>query len=131
MPAQETLTVISPIDSSKFLEIPFATIAEIDAALQRSVAAFQSWRKVPVAERVAIAKRFAQTFEAKKDSIVDSIVKQMGRPVRYAAGEIKGTLQRANYMTSIAEESLKDLVIEDENSPGFRRFIKREPLGTF
>ncbi|RUS20057.1 aldehyde dehydrogenase [Endogone sp. FLAS-F59071] len=128
MPAQETLTVISPIDSSKFLEIPFATTAEIDAVLQRSVAAFQSWRKVPIAERVAIARRFTVTFGAKEGQIVDSIVKQMGRPVRYAAGEITGTVNRAHYMASIAEESLRDLVI-GENSHMSRMFIRREPLG--
>ncbi|RUP51393.1 hypothetical protein BC936DRAFT_148416 [Jimgerdemannia flammicorona] len=129
MSTHEALTVISPIDASKLLVMPFDTTVTIDAALERSATAFQSWRRVPVSERVAIVTRFAQTFEARRDEVVQSIVRQMGRPIRYGAGEIKGTLQRARYMTSIAEESLKDIVIEDEDSPGFRRFIRREPLG--
>ncbi|KAI8637549.1 aldehyde dehydrogenase [Parasitella parasitica] len=52
----------------------------------------------------------------------------MGRPIRYGHGEVKGVLERANYMISVAEESLADDVIED--SPGLvKRYQRKEPLG--
>lgn len=51
------------------------------------------------------------------------------RPIRYSGGEIEGTAERARYMVSIAEESLKDVEIDDSDKPGFRRFIRKEPLG--
>jgi hypothetical protein len=51
------------------------------------------------------------------------------RPVSQNAGEIRGTLERAKYMLSIAESSLADVGLQDTDKPGFRRFIRRTPLG--
>ena len=50
-------------------------------------------------------------------------------PVKQVPGEIRGTLQRADYMLSIAEKALKDVTLADTDQPGFRRYIKRVPLG--
>jgi acyl-CoA reductase-like NAD-dependent aldehyde dehydrogenase len=38
-------------------------------------------------------------------------------------------LHRAEYMTSIASEALADVPLKDTDKPGFRRYIKRTPLG--
>jgi acyl-CoA reductase-like NAD-dependent aldehyde dehydrogenase len=44
-------------------------------------------------------------------------------------GEVRGMIQRAEFMLSIAEESLADVPLTETDKPGFRRFIKRIPLG--
>jgi acyl-CoA reductase-like NAD-dependent aldehyde dehydrogenase len=54
---------------------------------------------------------------------------QLHRPVSQVAGEIRGTLERAKYMLSIAESSLADVSLQDTDTLGFRRFIRRTPLG--
>ena len=51
----------------------------------------------------------------------------MGRPIRYAPNEVRGTLERARYMISVAASALAD--IDPGPKPGFHRFIRREPLG--
>lgn len=51
------------------------------------------------------------------------------RPVSQGAGEIRGFVERAEYMLSIAESQLADVQLTDTDKPGFRRFIKRVPLG--
>jgi acyl-CoA reductase-like NAD-dependent aldehyde dehydrogenase len=51
------------------------------------------------------------------------------RPISQGAGEIRGFLERANYLVDIADKSLADVTLEDTDKPGFRRFIKRVPLG--
>jgi acyl-CoA reductase-like NAD-dependent aldehyde dehydrogenase len=62
------------------------------------------------------------------DELATELSWQMGRPVSQTPGELKrGFHERALYMCSIAEEALKDLEVGDK--PGFRRFIRREPLG--
>ena len=53
----------------------------------------------------------------------------MCRPVSQIAGEIRGTVERAKYMLSIAESSLADVSLQDTDKPGLRRFIRRTPLG--
>jgi acyl-CoA reductase-like NAD-dependent aldehyde dehydrogenase len=51
----------------------------------------------------------------------------MGRPIRYAPSEVRGTLERARYMIGVAATALADF--DPGVKPGFRRFIRREPLG--
>jgi acyl-CoA reductase-like NAD-dependent aldehyde dehydrogenase len=38
-------------------------------------------------------------------------------------------LHRAEFMTSIAFEALGDIPLKETDKPGFRRYIKRIPLG--
>ena len=59
----------------------------------------------------------------------DAPVYSYCRPVSQVPGEVRGTLDRANYMLSIAETALADVTLEDTDKPGFRRFIKRTPMG--
>jgi acyl-CoA reductase-like NAD-dependent aldehyde dehydrogenase len=118
---------ISPVDGRMYVERPAASPAEIELALQRADIAQNLWRAVPVTERVAIMERFCSEFETRATEIAEELSWQMGRPIRYAPNEVRSTVGRARYMTSIAAAALADL--EPTPQPGFRRFIRREPLG--
>ena len=123
-PMQRT---ISPVDGSVFVERPLASAAEIDRMLSAARAAQRRWREVPVADRAVILRRFCDAFDASRDEIATELSWLMGRPVRYAPNEVRGTLERARYMIDIAGESLAD--IDPGPRPDFRRFVRREPLG--
>jgi acyl-CoA reductase-like NAD-dependent aldehyde dehydrogenase len=65
---------------------------------------------------------------ANADKLGEELTWQIGRPISQTPGEIRrGFQERAAYMASIAGEALKD--VEVEQKQGFRRFIRREPLG--
>lgn len=51
------------------------------------------------------------------------------RPISQVAGEVRGFLDRAQYMLSIATSALADYSLADTDKPGFKRYIKRAPLG--
>ncbi len=57
------------------------------------------------------------------------LIHLLTRPVSQCAGEARGFLDRANYMLSIAESALAGVSLADTDKPGFRRYIKRTPLG--
>jgi acyl-CoA reductase-like NAD-dependent aldehyde dehydrogenase len=122
-----SLKCISPIDGSVYAQRTAATSAQIDDTLERTRAAQLSWRRVPVAERAAIIERFCSEFERRGVQIATELTWQMGRPVRFAGSEVRGTLERARYMSGIATAALAD--IDPGPKQGFRRFIRREPLG--
>lgn len=121
------LKTISPVDGRVYAERRPAAPVEIDATLRRAQAARAQWRGVPVAERVAIVERFCAAFEAGGADIANEVCWQMGRPSRYAPNEVRGMLERARYMCSIAAEALADIDVGPK--PGFHRFLRREPLG--
>ena len=118
---------ISPVDGSVCVERALATRADIDAALTAARGAQRAWRELPLAERAAILRRFCDHFEAQGERNARELAVQIGRPLRYAPSEIRGTLDRARHMIDIAPQALAD--VEPQARDGFRRYIRREPLG--
>ena len=120
---------ISPIDNSVFLEREIANNREIELTLARAETAQPGWRNSTFAERAEICRKVVAYFVKNAAEIGAELTRQMGRPLRYTPFELtKGFQERAAYMIDIAEESLSE--IEATEMPGFRRFIRREPLGT-
>jgi len=119
---------ISPIDGSVYVERELADSAAVESALSKAVLAQREWRKTSLAEREAICRKAVEYFLNNADEIGRELTWQMGRPVRYTANEIrKGFQERANYMISVAEQALADVEVAEIS--GFRRFIRRDPLG--
>ena len=118
---------VSPVDGRVYVERPYATAGDIERALARAVTAQRAWRAVPLAERVRRVQAFTSAFEKRRERIAEEITWQMGRPLAAAPGEVRGTLERARHMAAIAERSLAD--IDAGPKDGFRRFVRREPLG--
>ena len=123
----KTLKTIAPADGRVYVERELASGAAIDRALAVARRAQQGWKAVPVAERAALVERFVAAFEADAAAIAEEISWQMGRPIKYSLGEVRGLAERARYMAGVAREALADVAVEPK--PGFTRFIRHEPLG--
>lgn len=120
--------LISPVDGSILVERNFASQQQIDAALSAASNAQIKWKKSSVAERATFCIAIVEAMVSMKDQIVPELAWQMGRPIRYGAGEVRGFEERARYMIDIAEKALADIEITEKF--GFKRYIRREPLGT-
>ena len=121
------LQTISPVDGRVYAERPLAGPLAVDAALAAAREAQRAWRSVPLERRSALLTRFCERFEEQRDAIAEELSWQMGRPIRYAPNEVRGTLERARHMISIARDALAD--IDAGPKPDFQRFVRREPLG--
>ncbi|KAG6889642.1 hypothetical protein C0995_015757 [Termitomyces sp. Mi166 len=127
----EIQTTITPHNQQPYVQRTYPTREELDVIINNAVEAQKKWVQVPLAERIAIGRKFIvhEEFKAMKDEIPLDLTLQMGRPVSQGAGEVRGLVERAEYMLSIAESQLADVQLTDPDKPGFRRFIKRVPLG--
>jgi len=125
--AETDIVCISPIDGRELVRRPIMTDAAIDAAIGSAREAQKAWRHVPLAERASRVSAFIDALLAMNQEVVPELAQMMGRPVRYG-GEFRGVEERARYMIGIAEKSLQSIPADDEK-PGFRRMIKREPVG--
>lgn len=117
----------SPVDGRLLVERAIASEAHIDAALSAARAAAPEWRNTPLADRVELLARMVDAFAARSKDISVELTWQMGRPVRYTPGEVRGFEDRARVMLALAPESLADIDVGPK--AGFHRFIRREPLG--
>ena len=121
------LHLINPFNEEEVTALPLLQAGEVDAVVKRSRDAFAAWKNTPVTERIAACERFMKTFEALREDTAKNITLQMGKPLQQALGEVSATLDRAAYMISIAEKTLADEFLPDK--PGFKRYIRHEPLG--
>lgn len=121
------INLISPVDGSVLVRRTPLDRDAAQAAVARARAAQAEWAARPLDDRIALVKAGVAALTAMKDDIAPELARQMGRPVRFGAGEMGGVNARTDYMAEIAAETLAPKVIED--STGFRRQIAREPLG--
>jgi acyl-CoA reductase-like NAD-dependent aldehyde dehydrogenase len=122
------IQLISPVDGQVYAERHCADSVQIEQALTAAADAQAQWKRRPLSERAAFCRAAVDAMLAMKDEIVPELAWQMGRPVRYGAGELRGFEERARHMIAIAPKALA--TIEPTPIAGFRRYIKREPLGT-
>ncbi len=123
----ETVKLKSPIDGSIYVERPVATDQAINAAVERAKAAQAEWARTPIVERGKYMLAFLEALLAMNDEIVPELAWQMGRPVRYG-GEFGGVKERTQYMVEIAEQALRPVMASNPKD-GFRRYVKKDPLG--
>ena len=118
--------LISPADGSVYAErLPLTRDAAI-AAAARAKSAQKAWAARPLAERIALVKAGVAKLMEIKDTLVQELAHQMGRPTRFG-GEFGGVNDRTNYMADIAETTLAPHMVEDSDK--FRRYIAREAVG--
>ena len=124
----ETIKLISPVDGRVYAERSYADSTQIEQALTAATPAQAQWKRRPLSERAAFCSAVVDAMLAMKTDIVRELAWQMGRPVRFGAGELRGFEERARHMIAIAPEALA--AIEPTPVSGLRRHIQRDPLGT-
>lgn len=122
-----TFQTISPVDGSVYAERAQVSDQEIVAALARAVAVQADWRRRQLDERTRLMSAFVDAFVADRDDIALELTWQMGRPIRYTPGEVRGFEERARTMIALAPQALADIDVGPKQ--GFKRFIRRDPVG--
>ncbi|WP_223503346.1 aldehyde dehydrogenase family protein [Pseudomonas sp. BF-R-24] len=120
--------LISPVDGRVYAEREVADAKQVEQALTAAASAQAAWQRRSLSERAAFCTAAVDAMLSMQPDIVPELAWQMGRPVRYGAGELRGFAERARHMIAIAPQVLDR--VEPEPVAGFRRYIKREPLGT-
>ena len=120
-------TCVSPVDDSILASRAFATDTAVSDAVAAARAAQRDWRAQSVRDRATLCHAFVDAMLSMQGEIIPELARQMGRPVRYGAGELRGFEERARYMIGIADAALAPVTLLEKS--GFERFITREPLG--
>jgi succinate-semialdehyde dehydrogenase/glutarate-semialdehyde dehydrogenase len=103
------------------------TDAQVEQALGRAQAAFETWRKRPVAERAELVRRAAELHRERRKELAAIIVREMGKPFGAAVGEVDFAADITAYYADQADVITADqpLKILGEGSA----VIRRSPLG--
>ncbi len=99
---------------------------EIKSKLKASQQAYQSWRKVSIAERAKLMRRAAEILRENVDSYAEMITLEMGKPISESRGEVNKCATACDYYAENTEDFLKDEIISTDAS---KSFVKHEPIG--
>ena len=124
MNVQQTIT---PVDGSVYVERPFASAAQINASFDRAVKAQAAWALTTLEQRQDYCRRFCAALLSHTDEIALEISWSMGRPISQTPNEVRSCVERAQFMIDEAPAGLADL--DPGPKPGFKRYVKRVPLG--
>jgi acyl-CoA reductase-like NAD-dependent aldehyde dehydrogenase len=122
-----SLKVINPFDQSVACEVAYESDQSLERKLERARAAFQSWRRVPLAERISRVETALGYFRSQAAQVARDLTVQMGKPIAEARREIETFFDRARYTCSIAPQALAPDTLPPKE--GFERRIVHEPLG--
>src|SRR6478752_2329244 len=95
--------VINPATGASVGEVPRASVAETDAAIEAAHAAFRSWRLVAPGERARLLRSFAAVVDAHLDELAALEIRNAGHTLgnaRWEAGNVRDVL---NYYSAAPE----------------------------
>jgi len=95
-------------------------------AVRRGKEAFETWRRLAVADRVRPIANLASIFRRKKREYARIATVEMGKPIRNAVAEIEKCALLCDYYHQNAEKFLLSEVIQTEAS---NNYVTVEPLG--
>ena len=125
--SSQTLTTISPSTNKPVATRHEITDDEAEALPRQATEAFHNFRETPLKQRQEIVAKALDFILSKQDVLARELTEHMGRPISYTAKEITTAVARCRYLLAISGDALKDT--EGEAEAGFRRFIRKQPIG--
>ncbi len=121
--------VINPATGEKIRSYPTNTDEELMNALAVADSAHSGWsRSTTVAERAALVRRVAELHGERRIELAEIIVREMGKPMDQALGEVDFCVDIYGYYADNAESLLADEPIELLAGDG-SALIRRSSLG--
>ncbi|MDP5182686.1 NAD-dependent succinate-semialdehyde dehydrogenase [Blastococcus sp. BMG 814] len=126
--AARPYATVNPYTGETEQEFPFLDAAEIDGVIERAHAAYQEWRRRPVAERAAVVARAAELLGERLDEYAGLITREMGKRRDEAVGELKLCSMILKYYAEKGADFLEPTSIDPMFGRG-EAVIGTEPIG--
>jgi succinate-semialdehyde dehydrogenase/glutarate-semialdehyde dehydrogenase len=121
--------VINPATGETVKDYPEISDDELSAAIAAATEAHRSWgSKTSVAERAALVKKVADFHSERRETLAEIIVREMGKPMDQALGEVDFCVDIWGYYADNAEDFLKDEEIDLLAGDGIA-LIRRASVG--
>jgi succinate-semialdehyde dehydrogenase/glutarate-semialdehyde dehydrogenase len=119
--------VVNPATGETVARYDTFSDAEVEQTLGAAEAGFETWRKLPVAERARIVRRAAELHRERREELAAIIVREMGKVKAAALGEVAFAADITEYYADQADVITADqpLTILGKGTA----VIRRNPLG--
>src|SRR5581483_3895876 len=119
--------VFNPAQGVQTGEVAFASVEEIDRAVQAAKRAFESWRTMSLSRRTDIYFRIRKLVDEHREDIAKLLTAEHGKVLSDAMGEVARGLEVIEYCCGIPE--LLKGGFSEQASTGIDVYSIRQPLG--
>jgi malonate-semialdehyde dehydrogenase (acetylating)/methylmalonate-semialdehyde dehydrogenase len=119
--------VYNPATGVQTGAVDFATVEEVDAAVQAAKAAFPAWRALSLARRAELFFAIRELFHERRDEIAKHLTAEHGKVLSDALGEVTRGLEVIEFCCGLPH-LLKGGMTE-QASTGIDVYSIRQPLG--
>lgn len=121
-----TLPVISPVDGNPLSTVPMSTGKDLDDAVKAAKAAFQSWSRTPIKERVQVFFRYKFLLEKHLDELAALCSEENGKTYNESVAEIEKCIELTEFATSLPQLVTGEVL---EVSKGVECRTEHVPIG--
>ena len=123
-----TFDVVDPRTEQVVAQCPLSGPADVDAAYDAALKAFESWRLTTPAERQRLLLRLADALEANADRLVEAQRRNTGQLAEMIrAEEVMTGASQLRFFAGAAR--IQSGVASGEYAEGLNSQIRREPIG--
>jgi succinate-semialdehyde dehydrogenase/glutarate-semialdehyde dehydrogenase len=122
-----TEPVFDPATARPLADLPHASTADLDAALDAAARAFPAWSATTASERAKVLRRAADLIRARIETIATVMTLEQGKPIAESRGEIA---YAADVIEWYAEEGRRIYGrVVPSRVPGVVMTVTHEPVG--
>lgn len=122
-----TLAIHNPATGALITTLPADDEASVAAKVAAARAAQPAWARRPMADRVAVMKRFRAAVVAQIETLAATLTQETGKPIALSRNELNGLLPRIDFFVEEAEAAVADEHVFDGG--GMHEQIGHIPLG--
>ncbi len=119
--------VVNPATQQVLAQVPFATDAEIEAAIASAKAAFKTWKNTPIAARARIMLKLQALVRENMSRIAQTLSAEQGKTLADAEGDVFRGLEVVEHACSIGTLQLGEFA--QNVAGGVDTYTLRQPIG--
>jgi succinate-semialdehyde dehydrogenase/glutarate-semialdehyde dehydrogenase len=123
---RDSFAVVNPVTGNEIAELPLATEADLDEALETAKRTYPEWRATDVDKRSAVLHKTAKILKERAEDIARTMTQEQGKPLAESKGEVFGA---ASLFDWYAEEIKRDYGRVLVRPPGQLSRVMHEPVG--
>jgi malonate-semialdehyde dehydrogenase (acetylating) / methylmalonate-semialdehyde dehydrogenase len=120
------LDVVSPVDGTLLSTVPMSTAKDLDDAVKAAKAAFASWSRTPIKERVQVFFRYKTLLEKNLKELAQLCSEENGKTYGESVAEIEKSIELTEFATSLPQLVTGEVL---EVSRGVECRTEHVPLG--
>lgn len=126
--ADDVVLSLNPGDASELVaRVPVGSAADVAAAVSAAEGALPGWRGLTGPARAEHLYRWAESIAARREELAQAIVREVGKPLGEARGEVQRCIVILRYYAGEAVRSVGEVI--PAQGGGVLQFTLREPLG--